>query len=436
MTVSQNGSFSTQYEYGPNGLMRRSIPPFFNLPITTWKYDHNDRVAHIEKDAWLGVSGVDLVGKSYENFYTEGKYIKHLYFAGQKLASIESTGEIKYYHSDLRGSAKYVTDDFGNVLETRLYKPHGQEYQSSGSSGYLPYRFNDRRDETNGTLRFPLRNLSDQNYHWTALDPIIRTSPSASVKNIGNPFSYAGYDPVNNVDLLGAANIPIFRPIPLPSTEKSKEEIYVPDENIITITADRPDQNQSSGSGSDSETTIIAALPPGAGNMFGMDVEIGDNTTWVPIGIPFAGGIFSGVQIGGALAVRGAVALGNRAWAWLAGAGTGIASALRRVFNAAHSAAAGGVGLAERATTAASRYPKQLQQALRMTPQQLEKFIGSFSGRISQHQGFLRNPQSHVPNWSQLTPQHQQNLIHHWTNDISRHEAYRDIAEAVLRGAL
>ena len=98
--------------------------------------------------------------------------------------------------------------------------------------------------------------------------------------------------------------------------------------------------------------------------------------------------------------------------------------------------AAGGVGLPEGATRAASRYPKQLQQALRMTPQQLEKSIGSFSGRISQHQGFLRNPQSHVPNWSQLTPQHQQNLIHHWTNDISRHEAYRDIAEAVLRGAL
>ena len=185
MTVSQNGSFPTQYEYGPNGLMRRSIPPFFNLPITTWKYEHNDRAAHI---------------------------------------SIESTGKIKYYHPDLRGSAKYVTDDFGNVLETRLYEPYGQEYQSSGSSGYLPYRFNDRRDETNGTLRFPLRNLSDQNYHWTALDPIIRTSPSASVKNIGNPFSYAGYDPVNNVDLLGAANIPIFRPIPFPGEDGSDED--------------------------------------------------------------------------------------------------------------------------------------------------------------------------------------------------------------------
>jgi hypothetical protein len=128
-------------------------------------------------------------------------------------------------------------------LETRLYKPYGQEYQSSGSSGYLPYRFNDRRDETNGTLRFPLRNLSDKNYHWTALDPIIRTNPSASVKNIGNPFSYAGYDPVNNIDLMGAANIPIIRPIPLPGegegegneNKNEKDEIVVPEGQTITI---------------------------------------------------------------------------------------------------------------------------------------------------------------------------------------------------------
>ncbi|MFC1642622.1 hypothetical protein ACFL5O_08045 [Myxococcota bacterium] len=71
-----------------------------------------------------------------------------------------------------------------------------------------------------------------------------------------------------------------------------------------------------------------------------------------------------------------------------------------------------------------------------MTPQQLEKSIGSFTKRIGQHQGFLKNPQSHVPNWNQLTPQHQQSLIQHWRGDISRLEAYRDIAEAALKGAL
>jgi len=290
--------------------MRRSIPPFFNLPITTWKYEHNDRAAHI---------------------------------------SIESTGKIKYYHPDLRGSAKYVTDDFGNVLETRLYKPYGQEYQSSGSSGYLPYRFNDRRDETNGTLRFPLRNLSDQNYHWTALDPIIRTSPSASVKNIGNPFSYAGYDPVNNVDLLGAANIPIFRPIPLPSTEKNNEGIYVPEGQTITITAKRESAGGESSAGGGTLVAVSPEIDPfgimsdrglGDGDYAGDDPMLGLGAFALFAGMGIGMG---GLAWGGAGALtKGALALGTRASAWMAGAGTGIASALRRVFNAAHSAAAGG----------------------------------------------------------------------------------------------
>ena len=37
--------------------------------------------------------------------------------------------------------------------------------------------------------------------------------------------------------------------------------------------------------------------------------------------------------------------------------------------------------------------------------------------------------------WNQLSPQHQQNLINHWNNDIARAQAYRAIAEGVLGGA-
>ena len=97
-------------------------------------------------------------------------------------------------------------------------------------------------------------------------------------------------------------------------------------------------------------------------------------------------------------------------------------------------AARGAATLAERAAAAGARYPKQVEQALRMTPQQLQKSVGSFTENIAKHQGYLKNPQSHVPNWNQLSPQHQQNLIHHWNNDIARAEGYRDIAEGVLGG--
>jgi hypothetical protein len=95
-----------------------------------------------------------------------------------------------------------------------------------------------------------------------------------------------------------------------------------------------------------------------------------------------------------------------------------------------------GSDLAGRATAAAARYPKQLEQALSQTPQQLKKSVTSFTGSIARHQEVLKNPQLKVANWNQLTPTHQRSLIHHWNNDISRVLAYRDIAEGVLKGIL
>jgi hypothetical protein len=97
-------------------------------------------------------------------------------------------------------------------------------------------------------------------------------------------------------------------------------------------------------------------------------------------------------------------------------------------------AARGAASLAERAAAAGVRYPRQAEQALAMTRQQLQSSAMAFTENIAKHQGFLKNPQAHVPNWNQLSRQHQQNLIHHWKSDIARAEAYRDIAEAVLGG--
>jgi filamentous hemagglutinin len=69
-----------------------------------------------------------------------------------------------------------------------------------------------------------------------------------------------------------------------------------------------------------------------------------------------------------------------------------------------------------------------------MTPKQLQSSTRSFAENIAKHQGYLKNPQSHVPNWNQLSPQHQRKLINHWNSDIARAEAYRDIAEGILGG--
>ncbi len=101
----------------------------------------------------------------------------------------------------------------------------------------------------------------------------------------------------------------------------------------------------------------------------------------------------------------------------------------------------GGLSDAVKATKSAFRVAKeggrhagQLKQFMKQTPQQLQKTIKSFDKQISRHQNWIKNPASKVKNFNQLSKQHQNNLIHHWTQDIARHQELRSIASDVLKG--
>jgi hypothetical protein len=80
------------------------------------------------------------------------------------------------------------------------------------------------------------------------------------------------------------------------------------------------------------------------------------------------------------------------------------------------------------------RHAGQLQQFLKQTPDQLQRTIRSFDKQIAKHEGWIADPASKVPNFSQLRPEHQQNLIHHWKQDIARHQELRSTAQDVLKG--
>lgn len=96
--------------------------------------------------------------------------------------------------------------------------------------------------------------------------------------------------------------------------------------------------------------------------------------------------------------------------------------------------AARGAGPALQAARAGGRHAGQLQQFLKQTPDQLRKTIGSFDKQIAKHQGWIRDPASKVKDWATLRPEHQQNLLHHWRQDIARHHELKSIAEDLLKG--
>ncbi len=78
------------------------------------------------------------------------------------------------------------------------------------------------------------------------------------------------------------------------------------------------------------------------------------------------------------------------------------------------------------------KHAGQLNQFLKQTPEQLQKTIRSFDKQIAKHEGWIKDPSSKVKNFNELSPEHQQNLLHHWQQDIARHQELKSIAQDVL----
>jgi hypothetical protein len=132
------------------------------------------------------------------------------------------------------------------------------------------------------------------------------------------------------------------------------------------------------------------------------------------------------VAVATTVAVEVAVGKGfgliSRAFSMLRGAVAGASAGAKAVKGATEIAQEGG------------RHAGQLQQFLKQTPDQLQRTVRSFDKQIAKHEGWIANPASKVSNFSQLRPEHQQNLLHHWKQDIARHQELRSIAQDVLKG--
>jgi len=65
---------------------------------------------------------------------------------------------------------------------------------------------------------------------------------------------------------------------------------------------------------------------------------------------------------------------------------------------------------------------------------ELQKTIRSFDKQILKHEEWIKDPTSKVKNFNELRPEHQQNLLHHWQQDIVRHQELKSMAQDVLKG--
>ena len=67
---------------------------------------------------------------------------------------------------------------------------------------------------------------------------------------------------------------------------------------------------------------------------------------------------------------------------------------------------------------AGGRHAGWLETYAGKTAGELGRAVRSLESRAKLHEGWLRDPASHVKNWNELRPQHQQSLIKHWKGEI------------------
>lgn len=103
-----------------------------------------------------------------------------------------------YYLTDGLGSVVQIQGSSGSTEQTHAYDPFGKDEGSSGNVSQ-PWRFAGQYYDSNGLYKMGVRWYDPRAGRWTQPDPLM--SP-ADLKQ-GNRYTYAGADPVNQVDADG-----------------------------------------------------------------------------------------------------------------------------------------------------------------------------------------------------------------------------------------
>ena len=197
-------------------------------------------------EIWLDLSRTDVSGGSnvvddlhWHVYYSDETTPVHIDW--DHMFVTEESFTRHYFHNDYLGSARLMTDEGGDIVWARDYRPYGDERNNSGNDDN-PYKFTGKeRDEEIG-LDYSWHRYYDYDLgRFTQIDPMFAKYPSLS------PYQYAANNPLRFVDPNGL--------------EMTSERIDNPDGSItynMHYTATL--QNQSSQSLTQDQMNHIAQL--------------------------------------------------------------------------------------------------------------------------------------------------------------------------------
>ena len=162
------------------------------------------RIKKINQD---GLSTVFHYGPNGELLYEQdasGNTKAYVWLNGRPLARIDNDGQIYYYHVDHLGTPQAMTDAAGTTVWKADYEPFGKATVKVGkveNNLRFPGHYYDR--ETGLHYNY-FRDYDPSSGRYLEADPI-------GLEGGMNLYTYAGGDPITQVDPLGLANGPAIK---------------------------------------------------------------------------------------------------------------------------------------------------------------------------------------------------------------------------------
>lgn len=196
ITRNKTGGPNITVEYTPDNRPSRIIKITGDSNLTiAFTYDGNG--IRIKKHNETTGAITYYWGEFYERQGSSNKY--HL-FGNERVATIDSSGNGIFYHSDHLGSTSVVTDDMGNKCHEIGYYPFGT-YRYGGSSSAVKYTFTGQEDDNEiGLYNFRARLYDPELGRFISADTIV---PEPGNLQSLNRYSYCYNNPLIYIDPSG-----------------------------------------------------------------------------------------------------------------------------------------------------------------------------------------------------------------------------------------
>ncbi len=212
--LTSAGGYSYQYDANGNMIVGKNNKTFgYDVEnrllevnesgiITAFAYDGDGglvKVTSLRGAAGSEAISTFYVGSLYEK-ESDSSFKKHIYAGSNKVATVESTGSINYFHSDHLGSSSVITDASGKQVSHYEYTPYGTLAQTEGADT-TRYKFTGKQlFDSIGLYHYGARFYDPEIGRFITADTIVQAPYDPQSLN---RYSYCRNNPINYVDPTG-----------------------------------------------------------------------------------------------------------------------------------------------------------------------------------------------------------------------------------------